>query len=166
MINRLLALFGARPSALGVARELGKKLGAAPTEQAGAQRVTGTWKGMRCQVLLDEKADQMAVTARAGPQDTTWELRFVAQETEGLTFVSTQAALTPPDAQRLEKLPMKVRLHLIEVVEAGQGSVRLADGLYTLKVRRAGLTRANAAAQAAIRLDVLADLVRAAAKGF
>jgi hypothetical protein len=38
-----------------VARELGKKLGAPPTEQGDAQRVTGTWKGMRCQVLLDDK---------------------------------------------------------------------------------------------------------------
>jgi len=33
-------------------------------------------------------------------------------------------------------------------------------------VLQAGLARPNAAAQAAIRLDVMADLVAAAAKGF
>jgi hypothetical protein len=57
-------------------------------------------------------------------------------------------------------------LHIIDVVEAGRGSIRLERGTFTLAVRPAGLARPNATAQAGIRLDVVADLAGAAAAAF
>ncbi len=157
-------LLGRHPVA-GVARDLAARMGAQTMQQGDTFRLNGTWQGMRCQVVLDGARDAMTVTVRAGPQNTTWEIRHDAHGTPGLSFVSTEVALTPEDAARLERLPMKVRLHVIEVVEAGKGWLRLQAGTYTLQVVRANLLREGAAVQAAIRLDVLKDLVGAAAKG-
>ena len=159
----LSGLLGTAP-VVSVAQELGKKLGAPPSKGDGPLRIHGAWNGMRCQVTLDGKADHMTVTVQAPPHGVTWEIVWAKKETAELTLVSTNAALSPVDAARMEKLPMKVRLHVIEVVEAGRGSIGLAGGKYTLHVTAAGLGRPNAVAQASIRLDVLKDLVAAAGK--
>jgi hypothetical protein len=166
MWNRLLDLLKGRPAAGVTARELAGKLGGAVQDQGGALRITGTWKGLRCQVLLDPAADVMTVTARAGPHHTTFDMHFADSDDGGLTSVSTHSVASAADAQRLEKIPMRIRLHLIEVVEAGRGSLRLQDGQYTLHVSRAGLARPNAGTQATIRLDVLAELVAAASRAW
>ena len=67
----------------------------------------------------------------------------------------------PNDSEVLERLPMKLRLHVIEVLEAGRGTLRLSEGRLRLDVSRAGLARPDAAAQATIRMDVIAELAQA-----
>jgi hypothetical protein len=166
MVGAFLSRLLGRPSVAAVAKGLGRRLGAAPTGGDGVLRVGGTWNGVRCQVSLDGKTDQMTVTVHAPPQNISWEIRWLDKEEADLTLVSTHVGLSAADAKRMEALPMRVRLHVIEVVEAGRGSLRLQDGTYTLRVKSAGLSRPNAVEQAAIRMDVLVDLVRAAGKAF
>jgi hypothetical protein len=161
------ALFGGGASARGVAKALGAQMDAAPKGAGQSFALTGVWKGIRCRVALDGAADSMTASMTAKARDRPWAMRWVAtDEASDLTFVGTRVGLSEADAQRLERLPLKVRLHVIEVVEAGRGSLQLEGGTFTLFVKPAGLARANAPAQAAIRLDVLADLVRAAGGAF
>ncbi len=165
MLDRLAKLFGGGASARGVAKALGKQMGVAPTTAGGSQRLVGAWKGGRCQIVLDAENDRMTVGAGTSCRDPSWEIRWTDGD-EDLTFVSPHVALTSIDAERFEALPLKTRVHVIDVVEAGHGSIRLERGTFTLQVRPAGLARPNAAEQAAIRLDVMVELAAAAGAAF
>ena len=81
------------------------------------------------------------------------------------SYVSTRVALSNKDAALYEKLPMKERLHVTEIVEAGRGSVRLANGAFTMTVRAAGLTHPRGTDLAEIRMDVMADFIKAVGRG-
>ncbi len=155
----LSKLFGGGASAGSVAKALGKRMGAEPSLAGGRHRLSGTWARRRCRIVLHGEADRMTVTMSSTCHGRRWQIRWVAGAAgDGLTLVGSHAALSKGDAVLLEALPLSTRLHVIDVIEAGRGSIRLEDGTLTLEVRPAGLTRSNAAEQAAIRLDVLADL--------
>ena len=128
-----------------VASELAKRMGAgASAREAGsAWRVRGAWDGVRCQVELEEQGDSMVIEAqcRTGP--------LAVEVTD------------PNDSELLERLPMRIRLHVIEVLEAGRGRLRVGEGRLHLEVGRAGLARPDAVDQAAIRMDVVAELAGA-----
>jgi hypothetical protein len=151
-----------KPSAGAVAKALGKQMGATPSSAGDKHRVQGSWSGARCRVVLDGGSDEMSATVSTTARAPGWEIRWTKDDDEALSFVSTHVALSERDAALLEKLPMKVRLHVTEVVEAGRGRIRLEGGSFVMTVKPAGLARDNGAEQAAIRLDVLADLVKAA----
>lgn len=161
MVANFLSQLLGKPSAATVAKSLGKRMGADPKKAGDRLRLAGTWNGARCKIVLDGAADEMNVTASANCRVARWEMRWSEDEDEALSYVSTHVALTERDATLLEGLPMKVRLHVTEVVEAGRGSLLLENRNFVLAVKNAGLTRKNGADQAAIRLDVLADLVKA-----
>ena len=147
-----------------VALALAERMGAQPRQAGATWRIRGSWKGARCQVTVDAAGNCM--TAELHPPAACGQFRIgyaTASDagTADQTFVSERVALSEADAATLERLPLSLRLHLIEVVEAGRGEVRLEGGAVTLRVARAGLDRPDAAAQAAIRLDVLTELAGA-----
>lgn len=159
LIQWVSSLFGAGASASSVATALGTQMGVAPTRVGGRHRLIGAWKRRRCRIVLDGETDEMTVGMSSTCQGRSWQILWAdGDRGGGLTFVGRHAALSSGDAALLEALPLTTRLHVIDVIEAGRGSIRLKDGTLTLEARPAGLSKGNAASQAAIRLDVLADL--------
>lgn len=167
MTRWLSRLFGTAASASSVAGALGKQMGATPSAAESRQRLTGSWAGRRCRITLDDEADSMTVTMSSACQHRTWSIWWANGKSDGsLTHVGRHAVLSNGDAELLEALPLSTRLHVIDVIEAGRGSIRLKEGTLTLEARPAGLAQKNGADQAAIRLDVLADLAGAVGKAF
>lgn len=164
MLDRLRQLFGGDPTRK-VAKALAAQLGADPSTSGPRSRLVGAWNGARCQVVLDGEADRMTASMSSACRDVTWEIRRTDAD-DDLTFISTHVAASAADAARFEDLPLTVRTHVVDVVEAGRGSIRLERGTLTMIACPAGLGRPNASDQAAIRLDVLADLNRAIGPSF
>ncbi len=155
MLSKLRELFGGDP-ARKVAKGLAARMGVTPNKDG---RVVGEWAGARCRITLEAEADRMLVSMATEERGRPWAIRFADEDAE-LHFVAPCVALTPADAELFEALPLQVRVHVIDVVEAGKGAIHFENGSLTLSVAPAGLARDNAVDQAAIRLDVLAELAK------
>ncbi len=163
LIDTLKGLLGAAPAARRVAKALGRRMDSSPKTAGQGWRLRGAWGAARCQVTLGAAPDTMRAEvpcAHAG----RFELSY-AMETDGdRVFVSERVAASPDDARTLEALPLSLRLHAIEVTEAGRGSLRLEGGTLRLHVPAAHLDRADATTEVGIRLDVLVELAAALPK--
>lgn len=126
-----------------VASALAERMGVSARQAGAAWRARGPWDGVRCQLELDEQADSMSVEATSAVGSARLEIT------------------DPNDSEVLGRLAMKLRLHTIEVIEAGRGRLRVAEGRVCLEISRAGLARPDAVAQATIRMDVVAELAQA-----
>ena len=147
----LRGLLGGGSPARRVADALATRMGTTVQVSGHTLRLGGSWQSQRLQLVLDGVGDSLRATLRCPAPGVTWEVRRV----DG-------AATGSSDGRVLEALPLSVRLHVIEVVESGRTTIRLSGGSLVLDVpSAAGLSRDNAADQAAIRLDVLADLAKA-----
>jgi hypothetical protein len=164
LLDALRGVLGGAPGGK-AAQSLAKQMGAEAKRSGDVWRIRGDWRGTRCEVTLDGSAGSMVAVVRPSASGGSFQIGYAdATDSPSRTFVSERVALSSEDAAALERLPLSLRLHLIEVVEAGRGSVKLEAGALALRVTRAGLDRADAAEQAAIRLDVLAQLAGALPK--
>ena len=165
-LTRLLDGLRGGPPARRVAARLGERLGAAPSGSRSAFGVTGKLGRHPCRLALDGEADRMSATVRLQAGERAWSMVWArdAGARGGWASLSERVAVPAADAPWLERLPLSVRLHAIEVVEAGRGSLSYEPGSLRLEVTAAGLDRANAAEQAEIRLDVLEQVAAALPK--
>ena len=166
LLRTLSGKFAFKGSATTVAKALAARWDVKPQRRAEAWVVRGRERGLRIEVHLDDAKDAMTITMPCAAPVSTWAMKFSAAEDASLQWVSTHVALSERDAMLLERLPMKVRLHATEVVEAGRGTLVLRDGSLVLKTCPAGLGRKNAVEQSSIRVDVILDFVAATAKAW
>ena len=159
--DRLLAGLRGGSPARRVATGLAPRLGVTPSGDGSTAHLTGRLGRHPCRITLD--GDRMAATLRVQAGDRCWSMAWVApgEPAAGRHHLSEAVAVPADDAPWLERLPLSVRLHAIEVVEAGRGLLRYDPGSLHLHVRAAGLERANAVEQAEIRLDVLEQVAAA-----
>ncbi len=113
---------------------------AEPREGGGSWRVQGAWKGVKCRVSIDEARDAMSIEAACNAGDAA--VKFG----------------DPNDPEVLDKVHLKVRLHIIEVLKNGRGTMEIADGKLQVKITRAGLDGEDPEREAAVRMDVVTDL--------
>ena len=158
--NLLKGLRGGSPPRK-VAAALAGRLGAEPSGSGGVAQLMGRLGRHPCKLTLD--GDRMAATLRVQAGERRWSMAWIAPDEPASDkhHLSEAVAVPAADAPWLERLPLSVRLHAIEVVEAGRGTLSYASGSLRLEVRAAGLDRANAVEQAEIRLDVLEQLAAA-----
>lgn len=158
----LSALRGGSPTRRLAAR-LGERLGAAPAHSGTSTRLAGKLGKHPCRLELHVEQDRMTATVRVTAGSRGWSMEWIAPSAaaDGRQHLSEHVVVPAEDAAWLERLPLAVRLHAIEVVEAGRGSLRYQPGSLRLDVRAAGLDRPNAADQAEIRLDVMEQIAAA-----
>jgi len=163
LIDTLKGLLGGGPAARRVAKALGRRMNSSPQASGPGWRLRGAWDATRCQVTLGAPADTMRAEVPCA-HGGRFELSYVTETDGDRTFVSERVAASADDARTLEALPLSLRLHAIEVTEAGRGSLRLEGGTLRLHVPAARLDRPDAATEAGIRLDVLVELAGALPK--